>query len=104
MALQTTLTTPDYVATSDDIDVSPRFNLSGSGVWTFAGNIITTTTRTRSVWTAATKAACEAYQTAYTPGTGVKAGFSLNIQNLVCGAWQLELTETTVVVTFEDAP
>jgi hypothetical protein len=103
MALQTTLTTPDYVATSDDIDVSPRYNLV-DGTWTFAGNVVTTTTRTRSVWTAATKAACEAYQTAYTPGTGVKAGFSLNIQNLVCDAWQLELTETEVAVTFEDAP
>jgi hypothetical protein len=103
MALQTTLTTPDYAATSTDIDVAPRYNIS-AGVWTFAGNVITTTTRTRSLWTAATKAACEAYQTAYTPGAGVKGSFSLDIQNLVCGAWQLELTETTVAATFEAAP
>jgi hypothetical protein len=103
MALQSTLTTPDYVSTSDDIDVSPRYNLVDE-TWTFAGNVITTTTRTRSVWTAATKAACETYQAAYTPGAGVKAGFSLNIQNQVCDAWQLELIETEVAVTFDAAP
>jgi hypothetical protein len=103
MALQTTLTTPDYVAASTDIDVTPRYNISTGGVWTFAGNVVTTTTRTRSLWTAATKAACEAYQAAYTPGAGVKASFSLDIQNLVCDAWQLELTETEVAVTFEAA-
>ena len=103
MALQSTLTTPDYVAVSTDIDVTPRYNLVG-GTWTLAGNVVTTTTRTRSLWTAATKAACEAYQTAYTPVAGVNAGFSLNIQNLVCDAWQLELTEAEVAVTFEAAP
>jgi hypothetical protein len=102
MALQSELTTPDYVAVSTDIDVAPRYNFVAS-VWTLAGNVITTTTRTRSVWTAATKAACETYQAAYTPGAGVKAGFSLNIQNLVCDAWQLELIETEVEVTFEAA-
>ncbi len=102
MALQSTLTTPDYVAVSTDIDVTPRYNFV-DGDWTLAGNVITTTTRTRSVWTAATKAACETYQTAYTPGTGVKASFSLNIQNQVCDAWQLELIEAEVAVTFEAA-
>jgi hypothetical protein len=91
------------VAVSTDIDVTPRYNLVDE-TWTLAGNVITTTTRTRSLWTAATKAACEAYQTAYTPGAGVHASFSLDIQNKVCDAWQLELTETEVEVTFEAAP
>ena len=100
MSLQSTLTTPDYAAESTDIDITPSWGVV-DGTWTLNGNVITTTTRTRSVWTAATKAACETYQTGYTPGAGVKASFSLNIQNLACDAWQLELTETTVAVTYE---
>ena len=96
MALQDTLDQPDKVETQSDPTLTPRYNITGS-TFTLAGYVRRVEVTTTSTWTAATKAACENYKTAYT-GTG---GISITQQNNVVNSWQLVLVEQTIETTWE---
>jgi hypothetical protein len=101
MALQSTLTDPDYTETHKDPKRTPRYNVAGNGTWTLAGYVVTTSTQSRSIWTAATKEACDLYASTYTAPTGAAASINITPQNIIVGSWQLEITVTEDVVTWE---
>lgn len=100
MALQGTLSTPDKVETSADVQTFPRSRWDKvDGVWTptALGNYIKSETTTTTTFTAATKAACDTYKAAYT-GEGA---ITITQENKVVNSWSLVLVERTTAYTWE---
>ena len=105
MALNATITSSnyDYTVTQSDPSRVPRYSYIG-GSWVLAGYVVTTTSRVRTLWTAATKAAIDAYIATYIPPTGAEASINPSVQNLIVGAWQLEIVVATKTITWEPVP
>ena len=104
MALNSTLTAgnADYTETDKNVARARRDRYL-DGKWTLIGHVVTTTTRKRTLWTAATNAACELYESTYTPPDGAQYSTRITPQNLTIGSWQLEITESKETVTWEAA-
>jgi hypothetical protein len=102
MALQDILGTPDKVEPFSDVTTMPRGSWAidgSSAVYTALGTMKRTEAGTTSTWTAATKAACDAYKDSYT-GAG---SISITQENGIVNSWQLVLVETEVTNAFTPA-
>jgi hypothetical protein len=104
MALNATITSSnyDYTVTQTDPARVPRYRYV-AGAWVLAGHVVTTTYRVRTLWTAATKAAIDAYISTYIPPSGAEASINPSVQNLIVGSWQLEIVVAVRTVAWEPA-
>lgn len=102
MALNATITSSnyDYTATQADPSRVPRYTYSG-GAWTLVGYVVTVTSRQRTLWTAATKGAIDAYIATYISPDGAEVSINPTPQNLIVGSWQLEIVVATKTITWE---